>query len=109
MKLSLLIATLLSISCADPAEKVHAYNGASCEVRYAKLSSGERQAIIEAKQALPGHALYVDKCGSFNVREAAKTLWETGNYESPSQAVTRANEMELEWLQEVGTRMDEIA
>jgi len=109
MKLSLLVAILLSVSCTDPADPAQTENGMSCDARYEKLSSGERQAIEEAKHALPEHALYVDKCGDFNVRKAAKTLWETGNYESPSQAVTRANEMELEWLQEVGTRMDEIA
>jgi len=109
MKFSLLVVILLSISCADPTETTQTVNSTSCDVRYAKLSSGEIQAIIEAKKALPKHALYVDKCGKFNVREAAKTLWKTGNYESPSQAVTRANEMEVEWLQEIGTRMDEIA
>ena len=98
MKLSLFIAILVSISCTDPPETAQTENSASCDVRFAKLSSGERQAIIEAEKALPEHALYVDKCGSFNARGAAKDLWDSGRYESPSQAVTRANEMEVEWL-----------
>jgi len=109
MKLFLLAVILFSISCTDPAETGQAENGTSFEARYEKLSSGERQAIAEAKKTLPEHAKYVDQRGKFNVRKAAKALWDTGSYESPSQAVTRANEMELEWLQEIGTRMDEIA
>ena len=109
MKLFLLAVILFSISCADPAETVQAENGTSCDAKYDKLSSGERQAIIEAKKALPEHALYVDKCGTFGVRKTAKALWDTGSYESPSKAVSRANAMELEWLREIGARMDEIA
>jgi len=104
MRLLILIVVLSVISCSDPSASQQ-----NNEAAKGQLSSSERQAIEKAKKALPEHALYVDKCGSFNVRQAAKALWDTGNYESPSQAVTRAHEMEVEWLQEIGARMDEIA
>jgi len=107
MRLLILIVVLSVISCSDPSASDDTEQ--NNEAAKGQLSSGERQAIEKAKKALPEHALYVDKCGSFNVRQAAKALWDTGNYESPSQAVTRAHEMEVEWLQEIGARMDEIA
>ena len=109
MKLSLLVSIFLSISCTDPAENVQTEKSTSCDARYGKLSSGERQAIEEAKHALPEHALYVDKCGSFNTREAAKALWDTGKYKRPPDAVFAAEKMEIEWLQEIGAQIDEIA
>jgi len=107
MRFLILIVVLSVISCSDPSAS-HGTERKN-EVAKGQLSNGELQAIAEAKKALPEHAKYVDQRGKFNVRKAAKVLWETGNYDSPSQAVTRANEMELEWLQEIGARMDEIA
>lgn len=97
----------------SPGAEAAASSGEAIEVAdgsdTAGLSSGELQAIAEAKEALPDHAQYVDARGDFDVRETAKALWETGQYESPSQAVTAANQMELEWLTELNGQASRIA
>ena len=81
----------------------------SCDELYTQLSSGERQAITETKKQLPRHAAFVDKCGRFDVQRSAKTLWENGDYTRIQDAVTAAQEMELEWIEALDETGSQIA
>lgn len=53
-------------------------------------------AIAELKAEMPDHAPFVDDDGIFNVDEAARALFETGNF-SAEEAYDRAEQMESEW------------
>lgn len=106
MKFFTLLMALLIIACSE----VSVSDSSSLDQKgdNNELSSGERQAIEEAKKALPEHAKYVDDRGNFDVRACAKDLWETGDYERPPEAVTKARQMETEWIKMVNEKGSRI-
>ena len=73
-----------------------------------RMSEGERQAIAEAREALPEHAKYVDDRGNFDTRACAKDLYASGEYSAPD-AVSRANEMRVEWKEMFNEKASKIA
>ena len=106
---ALLVTFLLLAGTAEACTQQSAQAMQPCDELFAQLSSGERQAITETKKQLPRHAAFVDKCGRFDVQRSAKALWESGDYARIQDAVTAAQEMELEWLQALDETGSQIA
>ncbi len=107
MKLLTLIVVLLTIACSDAS--VSGNSDQSDKTHISEQSSGERQAIEEAKKALPEHAKYVDERGKFDVVACGRDLYETGKYANGGDAMAEARRMETEWKRMVSEKARKIS
>ena len=107
---ALTVSLILTSGCSQsvpPENNVNQSENNAGSVEEGEQPTTTETVIAELLPEMPDHAPYVNANGIFNTRDAARVLYESGNY-TAGQALSLAEVMESEWIEAFNTKSAEV-